>query len=44
MSEIRNVFIQLIEKPARKVILKRGIKGMTTGAIVTKLAVMYGAF
>lgn len=26
MSEIRNVFIQLIEKPARKVILKRGIK------------------
>lgn len=26
MSEVRNVFIQLIEKPARKVILKRGIK------------------
>ena len=26
MSEIRNVFIQVIEKPARKVILKRGIK------------------
>ena len=25
MSEIRNVFIQLIEKPARKVILKRGM-------------------
>ena len=26
MSEIRNVFIQVIEKPARKVIIKRGIK------------------
>ena len=26
MSEIRNVFIQVIEKPARKVILKRGKK------------------
>ncbi|MBR4832455.1 MAG: helix-turn-helix transcriptional regulator [Butyrivibrio sp.] len=26
MSEIRNVFIQVIEKPARKVILKRGIE------------------
>ena len=26
MSEIRNVFIQLVEKPARKVIIKRGIK------------------
>lgn len=26
MSEIRNVFIQIIEKPARKVIIKRGIK------------------
>lgn len=25
MSEIRNVFIQVIEKPARKVIIKRGI-------------------
>ena len=26
MSEIRNVFIQVIEKPERKVIIKRGIK------------------
>ena len=26
VSEIRNVFIQLVEKPARKVIIKRGIK------------------
>lgn len=26
MSEIRNVFIQVIEKPARKVIIKRGVK------------------
>ena len=26
MSEIRNVFIQVIEKPARKAIIKRGIK------------------
>ena len=26
MSETRNVFIQVIEKPARKVIIKRGIK------------------
>ncbi|MBQ6271004.1 MAG: helix-turn-helix transcriptional regulator [Clostridiales bacterium] len=26
MSEIRNVFIQVIEKPRRKVIIKRGIK------------------
>lgn len=26
MSEMRNVFIQVIEKPARKVIIKRGIK------------------
>ena len=26
MSEIRNVFIQVIEKPARRVIIKRGIK------------------
>ena len=26
MGEIRNVFIQVIEKPARKVIIKRGIK------------------
>ena len=26
MSEIRNVFIQVIEKPARKVIIKRGMK------------------
>lgn len=26
MSEIRTVFIQMIEKPARKVIIKRGIK------------------
>ena len=26
MSEIRNVFIQVIEKPSRKVIIKRGIK------------------
>ena len=26
MSEIRNVFIQAVEKPARKVIIKRGIK------------------
>ena len=26
MSEVRNIFIQIIEKPARKVILKRGIK------------------
>lgn len=26
MSEIRNVFIQTVEKPARKVIIKRGIK------------------
>jgi transcriptional regulator, AraC family len=26
MSEIRNVFIQVVEKPARKVIIKRGIK------------------
>lgn len=26
MSEIRNVFIQVIKKPARKVIIKRGIK------------------
>ena len=26
MSDIRNVFIQVIEKPARKVIIKRGIK------------------
>ena len=26
MSEIRNVFIQVIEKPARKVIIKRGNK------------------
>ena len=26
MSEIRNIFIQLIEKPARKVIIKRGVK------------------
>ena len=26
MSEIRNVFIQVIEKPARKVIIKRGIE------------------
>ena len=25
-KEIRNIFIQLIEKPARKVIIKRGIK------------------
>lgn len=25
MSEVRNIFIQIIEKPARKVILKRGI-------------------
>ncbi len=26
VSEIRNVFIQTVEKPARKVIIKRGIK------------------
>ena len=26
MSDIRNVFIQVVEKPARKVIIKRGIK------------------
>ena len=26
MKEIRNIFIQVIEKPARKVIIKRGIK------------------
>ena len=26
MSEVRNIYIQIIEKPARKVILKRGIK------------------
>lgn len=26
MSEIRNVFIQVIEKPSRKVIIKRGVK------------------
>nr|MCR5426381.1 AraC family transcriptional regulator [Lachnospiraceae bacterium] len=26
MSETRNVFIQVVEKPARKVILKRGVK------------------
>lgn len=26
MSEIRNVYIQVIEKPARKVIIKRGVK------------------
>ncbi len=26
MSETRNIFIQMIEKPARKVIIKRGIK------------------
>lgn len=26
VSEIRNIFIQLIEKPARKVIIKRGVK------------------
>ncbi len=26
MSETRNIFIQIIEKPARKVIIKRGIK------------------
>ena len=26
MSEIRNVFIQVVEKPSRKVIIKRGIK------------------
>ncbi|MBO4311004.1 MAG: helix-turn-helix domain-containing protein [Lachnospiraceae bacterium] len=28
MSEIRNVFIQVIEKPARKVIIKRGTKAV----------------
>ena len=26
MSDIRNVFIQVVEKPARKVIIKRGVK------------------
>lgn len=26
MSEIRNIFIQTVEKPARKVIIKRGVK------------------
>ena len=26
MSEIRNVFIQVVEKPRRKVIIKRGVK------------------
>ena len=28
MSEIRNVFIQVIEKPSRKVIIKRGLKAI----------------
>ena len=26
MSDTRTVFIQIVEKPARKVIIKRGIK------------------
>ena len=30
MEQIKNVFIQVIEKPARKVILKRGIQAMIT--------------
>ncbi len=42
MENMANVFIQVIEKPERKVIIKRGKKQVNTGVIVRKSAAMWG--
>lgn len=42
MSDTRNVFIQVVEKPARKVILKEGSARQSTGATARRSAAMSG--
>lgn len=43
MENLQNIFVQVIRKPKRKVIMKRGIKAEDFLSIAEKLVVIYGA-